>query len=371
MIILISLITSSYAADGKTYEVGTTPLNVRSAPASNGEIIGFLSKGDQIATFGEKHGWIQTYYAGQEAWVASQFLFPVQDGTPQEQQSQNNVDQSSQEAIQVHTNGVHIRSGAGTNYAVISTAQAGNTYNLIETSGDWYHIMLDDGSTGWIASWLTDSPTASEANSTENTSEETSPDIKEKEQPQPKKQNLNGSLEGLTIVLDPGHGGKDPGSIGLDGVQEKELIMTISEKVAQQLRTAGADVVFTRTGDYFISLEQRVGISHDHHADAFISLHYNAFPVITVQGINTYFYSNGANHELASEIQSALAKNVAMQDRGTGQADFHVLRENNNLAALIELGFITNPDDLLTIQTADYQNGVANGITNGLINYFN
>jgi len=371
LLFLFSFIPSSYAADGQTYEVGTTPLNVRSAPASNGEIIGFLSKGDQIATFGEKHGWIQTYYAGQEAWVASQFLFPVQDGTPQEQQSQNNVDQSSQEAIQVHTNGVHIRSGAGTNYAVISTAQVGNTYDLIETSGDWYHIKLDDGSTGWIASWLTDSPTASAADSTENTSEEASPIIKEKEQPQPKKQNLNGSLEGLTIVLDPGHGGKDPGSIGLDGVQEKELIMTISEKVAQQLRAAGADVVFTRTGDYFISLEQRVGISHDHNADAFISLHYNAFPVITVQGINTYFYSNGANHELASEIQSALAKNIAMQNRGTSQADFHVLRENNNLAALIELGFITNPDDLLTIQTADYQNGVANGITDGLINYFN
>jgi len=371
LLFFFSFIPSSYAADGQTYEVGTTPLNVRSAPSSNGEIIGFLSKGDQIATFGEKHGWIQTYYAGQVAWVASQFLFPVQDGTPQEQQSQNNVDQSPQEAIQVHTNGVHIRSGAGTNYAVISTAQSGNTYDLIETSGDWYHIMLDDGSTGWIASWLTDTPTASAADSTENTSEEPSPIIREKEQPQQKKQNLNGSLEGLTIVLDPGHGGKDPGSIGLDGVQEKELIMTISEKVAQQLRAAGANVVFTRTGDYFISLEQRVGISQDHNADAFISLHYNAFPVITVQGINTYFYSNGANHELASEIQSALAKNVAMQNRGTSQADFHVLRENNNLAALIELGFITNPDDLLTIQTADYQNGVANGITDGLINYFN
>src|SRR5699024_6053119 len=132
--------------------------------------------------------------------------------------------------------------------------------------------------------------------------EKTSPIIKEKEQPQSKKQNLNGSLEGLTIVLDPGHGGKDPGSIGLDGVQEKDFIMNISEKVAQQLQAAGADVVFTRTGDYFISLEQRVGISHDHNADAVISLHYNAFPVITVQGINTYFYSNGANQELASEI---------------------------------------------------------------------
>src|SRR5690625_2918566 len=367
LLFFFSFITSSYAADGQTYEVGTTPLNVRSAPSSNGEIIGFLSKGDQIATFGEKHGWIQTYYAGQEAWVASQFLFPVQDGTPQEQQNQNNVDQPSQEAIQVHTNGVHIRSGAGTNSDVISTSQAGSTYHLIETSGDWHHIKLDDGSTGWIASWLADSPTSSTA----DTTEDTTPIVQAQEQPQQQKQSPNGSLEGLTIVLDPGHGGKDPGSIGLDGVQEKELVMTISEKVAQELRAAGADVVLTRTGDYFVSLEQRAGISNDHQADAFISLHYNAFPVITVQGINTYFYSNGANHELASEIQSSLAKNITMQNRGIDQADFHVLPENNNLPALIELGFITNPDELLTIQTADYQNGVANGITNGLINYFN
>src|SRR5690625_5052191 len=148
LLFFFSFIPSSYAADGQTYEVGTTPLNVRSAPASNGEIIGFLSKGDQIATFGEKHGWIQTYYAGQEAWVASQFLFPVQDGTPQEQQSKNNVVQSSQKAIQVHTNGVHIRSGTGTNYAVIGTALVGNTHHLIETTAECEHTKLVDRSNG-------------------------------------------------------------------------------------------------------------------------------------------------------------------------------------------------------------------------------
>lgn len=363
LLFFFAFIPTSYAEEGQTYEVGISSLNTRSAPSHSGDIVGLLGQGDKIIAFNKTHGWIQTYYGGQEAWVASQFLIPVQD----EIQVNNNKEQSEQEMIKVNTNNVQIRSGAGTNYDVIGVAKPEDTYDLLETSGDWHQVSLSDGVTGWIAAWLTNTPTATDEKEEAPEDTNSADEVKIK----PKKQSANGSLEGINIVLDPGHGGKDPGSIGLDGVQEKDLIMTTTDKVARQLRDAGANVTLTRTGDYFVSLEERVRISHADNTDAFISLHYNAFPVITVQGIHTYYDSDGVNRELAQALQSSLAQNVAMQDRGINQADFHVLRENSNPSTLIELGFITNPDDIVAIQSADYQDTVANGITNGLKDYFN
>ncbi|MBP1970980.1 N-acetylmuramoyl-L-alanine amidase [Virgibacillus natechei] len=354
--------TTGLAENGDTYEVGNDLLNVRSEPAAGSEIIGTLREGDQIVAFQEKFGWIQTYYGGEVVWIAKHHLIPV-SSSGQNSNATAEAEVTS-EMITVTAESVNIRSGPGKNYSRIGSTVAGDTYNVIETAGDWHNVSLSNGSTGWVATWLTNSGEAA----SEPTNTSSNNDSNETAQ---QKTSSNGSLEGYTIVLDPGHGGNDPGAIGLNNVYEKDLTMSTTEKVEQQLLDAGADVTLTRTGDSFISLDERAHISNQTNTDAFISLHYDAFPIMSVNGVSTYFQSNGADYTLAQELHTSLASATQLQDRGVMEGNYRVLRHNNAPSVVMELGFITNQRDLATVQTADYQNQVAQAIKAGLNNYFN
>ncbi|MFC2949019.1 N-acetylmuramoyl-L-alanine amidase [Virgibacillus sediminis] len=350
LFILFSPAESS-ANSKETYEVGNQVLNVREAPSRNANIIGTLSGSDTITVFQEKHGWVQTYYGGKEAWVAKHYLIPL---THSSQKSQS-TRQSYNESATIQANGVRIRTGPGTDYRVIDIAAAGDTFQISGTDGEWHKIVLGNGSAGWVASWLTDFP-AGGANSQAVPSPASA-------------QTSNGSLSGLKIVVDPGHGGKDVGAIGLNGVHEKDLITSTAEYVAEELRRSGADVTLTRNGDYFVSLGRRSSISNTQAADAFISLHYNSFPILAANGIRTYYNSNGQT--LAQQLQGSLASNLPLDNGGTHYGDYRVLRNTAAPAVLLELGFISNPNDLQEVQTPYYQSNAAQAITNGLKQYFN
>lgn len=354
--LLLSVIISPSvdAQGGTTYGVGTSSLNIRNAPSHDAKVIGSLNPGDQVMVFQTIHGWAQTYLDGEEAWIASQYLYPVEAT----QQSET-VTNATSDTVTVSSAGVRVRSGPSTSYPIIGFTTAGDTYTHLDTKNDWHKIMLPDGSAGWIAAWLTDSDTE-KVTTTQPT------DKHAKMQLSPEGE----ALTGYTIVLDPGHGGNDPGAIGFNNVMEKDLTLSISETVASYLRNAGATVKTTRSDDHYVSLEERVEMSSSYQTDAFISLHYNAYPFMAVNGIGTYFFTNGQDHKLAESIQHAIGQQVGLHDRGIHYGNYHVLRENSDLAVLLELGFITNPSDLFTIETSDYQNNVAQAITNGLENYF-
>src|SRR5699024_7395721 len=179
-------------------------------------------------------------YNGESVWVASQYLYPVET-----MQVQVNQPSQATEEVRVTASGVNIRSGPGTNYSIISSATSGDTYRLMETSEEWIKISLENGS-GWIAADLTSK------SSTDNQIQEVA------------SQPVNGSLAGYNIVLDPGHGGKDPGSIGFNDVYEKDLINPTTDKIAQHLRDAGATVILTRKGDSYISLDERIRLSNSY-----------------------------------------------------------------------------------------------------------
>ncbi|WP_156290118.1 N-acetylmuramoyl-L-alanine amidase [Oceanobacillus salinisoli] len=353
-LLLLLVPVTGHAENGQTYEVSTTVLNVRSGPSANADILGILTKGNQLKTFQEKYGWVQTYYGGKEAWVAKHYLIPLH--------KQTNTTVLSSETITVTAEGVNIRSGPGESYSIIGSVTTGETYNLVQTEEDWHQISFSNGNTGWIASWLTSKDTTNNnaEDSTNKTGEETEGNTPT---------STNSSLAGYHIVIDPGHGGNDPGAIGFSGVYEKDLITSTADKVAQQLSNAGATVTMTRTGDYYVSLEERSRISNGQQTDAFISLHYNSFPILSAQGINTYYYGT-AGRELAQDVHNTLLSTVTLRNRGIEQENFHVLRNTAAPAILIELGFITNPYDTSIVKTADYQNKVAQSITNGLVNYF-
>lgn len=346
------------ASNGSTYDVGVSVLHVREEPTNQSSIIGVLHQGDQLTAFGEKHGWVQTYYAGEPAWVAKHYLIPKGEVNS----STSNHAQANTKSITVAASSVHIRSGPGTEYQAIEGTSQGESFKQVGSSGDWIKVSLANGQTGWIASWLTSA-------SNENVQKTDVEPVASVETKQEKTTNY-GTLSGTTIVLDAGHGGRDPGAIGLGGVYEKDIVLSTTTTVAEVLRTYGANVVETRTSDYYQSLDERTDLSNAHGADAFISLHYNSFPVVSVQGINTFYYDESSSL-LASSVHAHLATHVALHDRGVRQADFKVLRNTSAPGILLELGFITNAYDLSVVQTADYQYQAAEAIAQGLIHYFN
>ncbi|MFD2657846.1 N-acetylmuramoyl-L-alanine amidase [Gracilibacillus thailandensis] len=341
------------ASSSETYEVSSSILNVRSEPSSNSEIVAQLVKGDELVVFQEKYGWVQTYFDGEEVWVAKHHL--VQQPSTSSEVSTTETSNSSKK-VTIASESIFVRSGPGTNYESIGSAVSGDNFEVTDQTDEWYQIRLNGSETGWIASWLTEQTTetaqTSQALSTNNTVSSNSK-----------------SLEGYNIVVDPGHGGTDPGAIGFNGVQEKDVVLPTSTKVIDHLRDAGANVIVTRSGDYYVYLEDRARISNSYYTDAYISLHYDASFDISANGITTYF-ADMAEKELGDSIQSAMISQVDLQDRGVRQANYKVLMNTSAPSVLLELGFISNPHDLSVVQTANFQNDIAQGITNGLIHYF-
>ncbi|WP_164670494.1 N-acetylmuramoyl-L-alanine amidase [Virgibacillus doumboii] len=362
MLLFFVFIPVVQADNGKTYEVGANHLNVRTAPSHSAAIIGQLNDGDKIEVFQKAFGWVQTYYGGQEAWVASQFLYPAD--TSQKNTGSSTISKSTPEKITVTATEVRIRTGPGTNHEIIGYTSKGDTYNLVKSTNNWNNVVLGNGSTGWIAGWLTGYSTGKSNPPEANTNSGSNNDA------QPQTTSANGALEGYNIVLDPGHGGMDPGAIGIGGVFEKNVIMNTVDNVAQNLRAAGATVILTRDSDYFLTLEERVELSNVYNTHAFVSLHYNACPIMGINGVSTHFHTGGEDRQLATNLQAALEQNISLYSRGIMQSDYHVLRENSEPAVLVELGFITNPNDLAAAQTNSYQDNVADGIVQGLKNYF-
>lgn len=153
----------------------------------------------------------------------------------------------------------------------------------------------------------------------------------------------------MRIVIDPGHGGKDPGAVG-NGLQEKNIVLTLALRIGQLLAARGAEVIFTRQTDVFLELDERPAVAARHGADYFLSLHVNAGGGT---GFET-FVQTGA-HTAAVAYQNVIHQRVAplyrqegFQDRGTKQANLAVLRgcERAGIPAmLLEYGFIDHTKD--------------------------
>jgi len=175
--------------------------------------------------------------------------------------------------------------------------------------------------------------------------------------------------EQLVIVIDPGHGGRDPGAIGIAGLQEKDINLTIAQRVQQQLQQQGITVLMTRSDDRFIDLEPRVAFAEEAGADLFVSIHANAISLSRpeVNGLETYYYSLGLR--LAQIIHANVLRRVNMADRGVRQARFYVLRRTSMPAVLVETGFVTGRDDAARLRDPARRNQIADGIVAGILEY--
>lgn len=174
----------------------------------------------------------------------------------------------------------------------------------------------------------------------------------------------------IVIVIDPGHGGPDPGAIGIGGLREIDIVLPVGLRVASLLQQQGVQVVLTRSQDIDLDLEPRVQIAERANADLFVSIHANAISLSRpdVNGIETYYYSD-RGLQLARVIHNSMLQVPGVQDRGVRQARFYVIRNTSMPAVLLELGFVTGAQDARLLSDPDFREQMAVAIARGILLY--
>ncbi|MFS0781041.1 N-acetylmuramoyl-L-alanine amidase [Bacillus sp. 1P06AnD] len=265
----------------------------------------------------------------------------------------------------VNTNALNVRKGPNANYASIGNLPNQTRVNVGYKVGTWALVKSDTGLTGFVSStYLSDSQLPSAGGSSDDTSDNGSP---------------TGPLASQTIVLDAGHGGKDPGNIGLNGIREKDVTLEVTLRLKTLFSQTPFNVKLTRESDVYPSLGDRVNFAQQEKANIFVSIHCNASDVKNKgkgTGTESFYYSSAANpnvsesKSLAKFVQDRLVSALDMRDRNVKKGDLHVLRENTMPAILTELGFLDNKDDYAKLSKPEYRTKAANAIFAGILDYY-
>ncbi|MEI6892366.1 MAG: N-acetylmuramoyl-L-alanine amidase [Pontiella sp.] len=196
------------------------------------------------------------------------------------------------------------------------------------------------------------------------------------------------------VVLDPGHGGHEPGTVSPSKTMEKDVVLDIAHRVRKLLEAKGIQVRMTRTGDTYPQLDARTTYAYKVGADLFISIHANAAGASSASGVETFvtavagydssnYYGQAADKQsqrnntydplnaiLGFSIQSNLVKMSRRKDRGLRRARYSVIKKATCPSALVECGFLSNPAEEALLKTSRYRETVARGISNGVLGYF-
>ncbi|MFD1775271.1 N-acetylmuramoyl-L-alanine amidase [Paenibacillus rhizophilus] len=365
-ITVLSLALTSFTvrADGYTAKVYATSLKVRSEPASAAAVKGSVKGGSIVTVTEEQHGWAKISAGNMTGWVAGYYLKKAGGAAAS--------DPISRTAANVHTAGgrstatvtadsLRIRSGPGTGYDAVGSLKARDIVTVLSRRSGWLNIRTASGAAGWVAEpYVTAGSSASFAVGVSQTSGGSTGS-----------RPASAGLRGKRIVVDPGHGGTDPGMIGTTyGTMEKDLNLQTALYLRDYLTAAGARVTMTRTRDaQRPTLSSRARLAPEVSADAFISVHYNSSPK-KISGTLTFFYSESDDLKLARAIEQRLGRGVGLKSNGLSFGDYHILRENETPAALVELGFLTSPTDESIVRKTSYQKKAAKAIANGIADYF-
>jgi len=180
------------------------------------------------------------------------------------------------------------------------------------------------------------------------------------------------------IIIDPGHGGKDLGTVATkpQRYQEKFLNLTTAYMVKNYLVQMGYAVELTRTNDVFVSLDKRAEFANEKKPRLFVSIHYNSAPSKDAEGIEIFYYLSKKNplrssssKKLANSILKRAINNTEAKSRGVKHGDLAVIRETNMPAVLVEGGFLTNANEVLKLKDASYLKKIAWGIAQGIEDY--
>ena len=174
------------------------------------------------------------------------------------------------------------------------------------------------------------------------------------------------------VVIDPGHGGLDVGAIGIDGIQENDVVLEVSLMVAELLREKGVEVKLTRTTDINVELSERVSIANNTNADIFVSIHANASTgkKREINGLETFYYSGWRGRLLAELIQTEILRvSPGSPDRGFKRGRYYVIKNTDMPAVLVEIGFLTGKVDARRLEKEIHRERLAYAITKGILEY--
>jgi len=155
-------------------------------------------------------------------------------------------------------------------------------------------------------------------------------------------------LAGVKVVVDPGHGGRDPGAVGINGLTEKQVNLQVAKALRNCLvEYGGATVEMTRVDDSYVTLAGRVKKANDSWADRFISVHHNGSVNPDHNGTSVFSANNGSaqSHDLSAKVQKRLLQMTGLRDLGANTANYYVLRNTRMPGILTEASFITNPKE--------------------------
>ncbi len=177
-------------------------------------------------------------------------------------------------------------------------------------------------------------------------------------------------LGGRVIVIDPGHGGVDPGAYTQSGIPEKHLTLQTAKKLARILNNNGATVYLTRNKDRTVSIRDIVRFANKVKADILISIHYNYYGSLKrISGTETYYYTR-KSRPVALALHRSLIHGIKRKDRGLRRIRYYILRHANMPAVIVEPLYISNPEESRLAQSPKFQNEIARDIARGVKAYF-
>ncbi|MEG0254800.1 MAG: N-acetylmuramoyl-L-alanine amidase [Vagococcus sp.] len=298
-----------------------------------------LRKKQKVFVTLELNGWCRIYVDDKYGWVPSDSL-----DIRKNQQPKFEID----DKLQVALDNAPLYSKKSETSSISTRLGYAEKITLKEEGDYWYQVSTESGQKGYMRSW-------------EITNNKLSKNEKRPREPLPEH----------VIMLDPGHGGNDPGAETNDGkVLEKTLTLATAKTVKNELEEKGYSVLMTRSKDDFVSLSKIADISNKSNADIFLSFHYDSTGNPNEGSGTTTFYRNKNGRPLAQAVNDQIADILPLENRGFGTQDYQVLRENDKPAILLELGYINNDTDAAYAQNKKYHNKVAEAVYEGVTNYF-
>ncbi|WP_018922040.1 N-acetylmuramoyl-L-alanine amidase [Salsuginibacillus kocurii] len=363
--------TDGVADEEGSYTATSTPdnLNVRAEPDANSAQVSSLTLGSEVEIVGFDDRWAELDLGEAEGWVHSAYLdIEGESGSEKTILGSPTVDTAEDETnIEWANIGGTVSSSEITNGQTITLATDAEVGEQVDTSTpgienvgyreegnqtyldfdleEGYSAQVDDGD-GYLNLDLVHGS----AGGGEGTSE---------------------GLEDKEIVIDAGHGGRDAGAEAF-GLKEKEIALDVSLYAEEMLEERGADVVMTRTEDEYLELAERVEIAEQADADSFVSIHANAFDE-EAHGSETYWHGGNSaeeSQELAAEIQERLVDKLQTHNRGIHEGNFHVIRETSMPSALVEVAFVTNPNDAEQLARDSFRELAAEAVVEGIENFY-